>query len=124
MKFLKSIFRLLVFAGQLIFDLIVLYFLFALAGAFWGRNTNEIANAEGIPLFIHGDGFHTELYLPVKDSMSIINWMDWFGDSMIRRKHAGAMLVNFSWAEYDWTCLLYTSPSPRDLSTSRMPSSA
>ena len=23
-----------------------------------------------------------------------------------------------------WTCLLYTSPSPRDLSTSRMPSSA
>ena len=24
----------------------------------------------------------------------------------------------------DWGCLLYTSPSPRDLSTSRMPSSA
>ena len=24
----------------------------------------------------------------------------------------------------DWVCLLYTSPSPRDLSTSRMPSSA
>ena len=23
-----------------------------------------------------------------------------------------------------WNCLLYTSPSPRDLSTSRMPSSA
>ena len=26
--------------------------------------------------------------------------------------------------EMDKTCLLYTSPSPRDLSTSRMPSSA
>ena len=25
---------------------------------------------------------------------------------------------------YGWICLLYTSPSPRDLSTSRMPSSA
>ena len=25
---------------------------------------------------------------------------------------------------YDQVCLLYTSPSPRDLSTSRMPSSA
>ena len=25
---------------------------------------------------------------------------------------------------YRYTCLLYTSPSPRDLSTSRMPSSA
>ena len=28
------------------------------------------------------------------------------------------------WGEHFWTCLLYTSPSPRDLSTSRMPSSA
>ena len=27
-------------------------------------------------------------------------------------------------AEGDYICLLYTSPSPRDLSTSRMPSSA
>ena len=27
-------------------------------------------------------------------------------------------------SEYNWYCLLYTSPSPRDLSTSRMPSSA
>ena len=27
-------------------------------------------------------------------------------------------------AEYSESCLLYTSPSPRDLSTSRMPSSA
>ena len=26
--------------------------------------------------------------------------------------------------EWPYTCLLYTSPSPRDLSTSRMPSSA
>ena len=25
---------------------------------------------------------------------------------------------------YDYTCLLYTSPSPRDLAISRMPSSA
>ncbi len=28
------------------------------------------------------------------------------------------------WLKYDGACLLYTSPSPRDLSTSRMPSSA
>ena len=26
--------------------------------------------------------------------------------------------------QINWICLLYTSPSPRDLSTSRMPSSA
>ena len=35
-----------------------------------------------------------------------------------RAKHAGRVL------DQCITCLLYTSPSPRDLSTSRMPSSA
>ena len=30
-------------------------------------------------------------------------------------------IVGGAWA---WTCLLYTSPSPRDISGSRMPSSA
>ena len=33
-------------------------------------------------------------------------------------------LFTVSMSEYAMTCLLYTSPSPRDLSTSRMPSSA
>ena len=33
-------------------------------------------------------------------------------------------LNHLSGGQQDCTCLLYTSPSPRDLSTSRMPSSA
>ena len=33
-------------------------------------------------------------------------------------------LIDFQEKGVDWVCLLYTSPSPRDLSTSRMPSSA
>ena len=33
-------------------------------------------------------------------------------------------LVNLAWEQPFHICLLYTSPSPRDLSTSRMPSSA
>eukprot|EP00831_Metopus_contortus_P058622 TRINITY_DN50758_c0_g1_i1.p2 TRINITY_DN50758_c0_g1~~TRINITY_DN50758_c0_g1_i1.p2 ORF type:complete len:169 (+),score=8.18 TRINITY_DN50758_c0_g1_i1:289-795(+) len=34
------------------------------------------------------------------------------------------LIINFASDGYTWICLLYTSPSPRDLSTSRMPSSA
>ena len=37
-------------------------------------------------------------------------------------KEEGENLFNF--IDFDEVCLLYTSPSPRDLSTSRMPSSA
>ena len=35
-----------------------------------------------------------------------------------------SLLVQNTYTIMDNTCLLYTSPSPRDLSTSRMPSSA
>ena len=42
-------------------------------------------------------------------------------------KHSPQQIVNFGTAgslDMKINCLLYTSPSPRDLSTSRMPSSA
>ena len=32
--------------------------------------------------------------------------------------------ISFKYKPFHYSCLLYTSPSPRDLSTSRMPSSA
>ena len=38
---------------------------------------------------------------------------------VVRANNAG-----FTGENQDYSCLLYTSPSPRDLSTSRMPSSA
>ena len=36
----------------------------------------------------------------------------------------GERNIGWQWHYVDSDCLLYTSPSPRDLSTSRMPSSA
>ena len=42
----------------------------------------------------------------------------WYFDEQAARELESALRI-----EYE-TCLLYTSPSPRDLSTSRMPSSA
>ena len=43
------------------------------------------------------------------------------------RSLKGMVWLELSWRRLCcncWACLLYTSPSPRDLSTSRMPSSA
>ena len=52
-----------------------------------------------VVLYIHGGGFRT----------------------LSKETH---WLFGLAWARRGYLCLLYTSPSPRDLSTSRMPSSA
>ena len=47
-------------------------------------------------------------------------------DRMLDQPTVAPVLLNQGWGSNAGThsCLLYTSPSPRDLSTSRMPSSA
>ncbi|MBX9785415.1 MAG: DUF2459 domain-containing protein [Chitinophagaceae bacterium] len=113
---MRAIVSIVRFTLQLFFDVVILFFLFALMGAFWGRNTDEVLHEEGVPLFIHGDGFHTELYLPVNDSLGIINWMDWFDDATIKAKHQNQTLINFAWAEYDWT-LAGVEQKPKGIKT-------
>ena len=54
--------------------------------------------------------------LGADERQSLANWLTAMSDT----KH----LLGLRYAEWCTGCLLYTSPSPRDLSTSRMPSSA
>ena len=46
------------------------------------------------------------------------------GRQLLRVRRDEARLIELEQAGAAGSCLLYTSPSPRDLSTSRMPSSA
>ena len=52
-------------------------------------------------------------------------WADvrYFGITADADTDEAKKFIEYSMSE-GYTCLLYTSPSPRDLSTSRMPSSA
>ena len=45
-------------------------------------------------------------------------------DQELATLHAGSFELELKGGGHFGSCLLYTSPSPRDLSTSRMPSSA
>ena len=48
----------------------------------------------------------------------------WSGQIKIPEDAAGKTMQIAAWYNESYTCLLYTSPSPRDRSLSRMPSSA
>ena len=57
----------------------------------------------------------------------VVVWAVLLGYNFVNYKHTITRdpgLMKYGDAVLDSLCLLYTSPSPRDLSTSRMPSSA
>ena len=63
----------------------------------------------------------------IQDLLSISKWVlkplgELWNDD--KRTHSGGIDIDGDGVKMKNACLLYTSPSPRDLSTSRMPSSA
>ena len=65
---------------------------------------------------------HGEAFLPMPVAMDVLSSIGWEGEipQSVERNGQTGLLGNDVFS----LCLLYTSPSPRDLSTSRMPSSA
>ena len=62
--------------------------------------------------------------IPAKISKQLLNQSkNWATQIAEELKYIGTLCVEF-FIDRNENCLLYTSPSPRDLSTSRMPSSA
>ena len=58
------------------------------------------------------------------EGVSPDDWRKSFNEIYQKTNKADNLLKSSLVLSHYWTCLLYTSPSPRDLSTSRMPSSA
>ena len=83
----------------------------------WLKNQGEKVEADEPIVELETDKVNLEVPSPVSGVLDSINSKD---GSVVE---VGAVLGSVSESSTN-TCLLYTSPSPRDLSTSRMPSSA
>ena len=70
------------------------------------------------------DGLHTGLYGVASDGSKFVGISNQYGMAGIVRHNLVTSTDGITWTTIPSSCLLYTSPSPRDLSTSRMPSSA
>ena len=95
------------------------------------RETARTALRNGIPLFVTEWGTVNADGNGGPNEASTREWMDFLLENNISHLNwsvndlnEGASILRTTGAQGNNTCLLYTSPSPRDLSTSRMPSSA
>ena len=80
--------------------------------------------------FILGSIFALNLSISVANSAAnevrVAYFLEWPSpnlEDMMKKNYSKALGVPVKWTSFN-TCLLYTSPSPRDISGSRMPSSA
>ena len=83
--------------------------------AAWGSDSSDVATVAK-PVTQTGQVFE-QVYVPWQGKLN----PRWMRNWAIFRHHVLGIVRK---GHRPWGCLLYTSPSPRDLSTSRMPSSA
>ena len=90
--------------------------------------TSSVTPEEGEPIYTLDDN---KLYIgdgnTTADNLTAVNEVDTTTEltdvSSVAPTNNTFLVYNSTNSQYE-SCLLYTSPSPRDLSTSRMPSSA
>ena len=80
----------------------------------WGEIGLEVYSPSGTKL-----GYWDNLEFPIREIIEYDGLILFATEDGVERFNE----TSFSW-ESTWTCLLYTSPSPRDATLSRMPSSA
>ena len=86
-------------------------------GAFLVFDVGELAGFEEVGVFGGSDWYLVVFVGPVVSDEEVVG-----GER--RRRGVDQNVVYLPYSLHLLSCLLYTSPSPRDLSTSRMPSSA
>ena len=82
--------------------------------------TNTLSNIDIIDQ--SNISFHGPFQNATVDTSFVLGWNVWITGNNGQINNSGGPLKDMTVRAY--ACLLYTSPSPRDLSTSRMPSSA
>eukprot|EP00831_Metopus_contortus_P077847 TRINITY_DN7405_c0_g1_i1.p1 TRINITY_DN7405_c0_g1~~TRINITY_DN7405_c0_g1_i1.p1 ORF type:complete len:129 (-),score=20.75 TRINITY_DN7405_c0_g1_i1:111-497(-) len=88
----------------------------------WGKTHTEWDKAYKLRNYHGLSGFST-MDSVMLTSQSRIKSFDKIIEELRRNIHNEKSRILYK-LQKQWDCLLYTSPSPRDLSTSRMPSSA
>ena len=109
---------------------LVVYVLCAWLLPFIPVNTGfDASDDQTLSIYVVSNGVHTDLCLPAQTEYC--DWHRLLDPSLFEQHNAGFEYVSIGWGDKGfyletptWACLLYTSPSPRDGATSRMPSSA
>ena len=139
--------KIFLFALLLIIGILLSYALLTLIGIIVPSNKKFKPAENGITIYISTNGLHTDFILPCVNDF--FDWTKWVSNQDYSSELSKDHYLSFGWGDRaiyldldSWDnltialtlktllwptptfCLLYTSPSPRDRTRSRMPSSA
>lgn len=96
---MKGFLRVIAWGAGTILAALLLYACYAAAGALIPVNADYAPAEEGIEVFARSNGFHTDWVLPVRDSLTCHDWIEWLDDSLIRQKHVDARYIVAGWGD-------------------------
>ncbi|MCA6364702.1 MAG: DUF2459 domain-containing protein [Bacteroidetes bacterium] len=102
-------------AAWLFTDLLALplaYFCYAFIASAIPVNASHVQPETGITIYIHSNGFHTDLILPVEETTTQTNWLELFDDSLLQRKHRNAKWMAAGWGDEGFYLDSYNNTFP------------
>ncbi|MCU0435697.1 MAG: TIGR02117 family protein [Bacteroidia bacterium] len=99
----------------LLTDLLALplaYFCYAFFVGAITVNASHQQPAQGITIYIHSNGFHTDLVLPVNETQTNTHWLSFYADSALLRKHQRTQWMSVGWGDEGFYLDSYNNAFP------------
>jgi uncharacterized protein (TIGR02117 family) len=90
----------------------LMYFSYAFVASQIPVNAAHNQPENGITIYIHSNGFHTDLILPVEETTTQTNWLKLFDDSLLQRKHRNAKWMAAGWGDKGFYLDSYNNTFP------------
>lgn len=90
----------------------LVYFCYAFIASAIPVNTAHRQPDNGITIYIHSNGFHTDLILPVDEAETQTHWLELFDDSLLRNKHRKAKWMAAGWGDEGFYLDSYNNKFP------------
>jgi uncharacterized protein (TIGR02117 family) len=107
--------KLLIASGVLLSDVIALpvwFLCLSYCVAAIPVNSSYTPTVKGITIFVHTNGFHTDITVPVYERSTGINWLNELDDTLLQHKHAKAKYASFGWGDEGFYMDSYNNKFP------------
>ncbi|MGL5892930.1 MAG: DUF2459 domain-containing protein, partial [Bacteroidia bacterium] len=75
-------------------------------------NSNYTPPEKGVIIFVHTNGFHTDITVPINERNTGINWLKELDDTLLQQKHIDSKWMSVGWGDEGFYLDSYNNKFP------------